>query len=177
MCEYTLRIAATFFRDLLIRHWRMGSMTSPHTRASSREQQIERTSDGAFGRILHGNDRVADRSGFHSAEDFVYGGARRERHVAVPKCLSAASWLYVPSGPRNATRHLVFERAARRHDLGVNALERAGSATGPAFRSAMRRSTCASRSGPVDRGTLFDCADLLRRASRATKAASRGAHV
>ena len=89
----------------LIRHWCTGSSTSPQILRGGGKQQIERASHRAVGAVFHRHDAEgrpgAPRPG---------GTPRRSRRTArrapmPPKCLTAASSLKVPRGPRNATDH------------------------------------------------------------------------
>ncbi len=66
--------------------------------------------------------------------------------TAWPKCLIAACWVKVPSGPRNATR---MGCSSARHTLITSRNRRAmdSASMGPLLRSLMRLSTWASRSG------------------------------
>ena len=88
-----------------------------------REQQIVRARDRALGRVFDRHYAVMDRAGFDLAKHVVYRCARLQLRLAAEL---ADGRLFAERAlrPQVSDRNAVLERAARRHDFGIQARKR-----------------------------------------------------
>ena len=127
-----------------------------------RKQQIEGASDRAFGGVLDRDDGVLGGARFDLPEHVIDRCAGGELYRAA-EMLEGGFLAVGALGPEESDRHLVFERAARRHDFGIDALDRAvGEWAGIQVGHAPQDLRLAF--GPVDRSAVLDVAHALREA-------------
>ena len=115
----TLPMAAVLF-TVLMRHWRIGSITSPQTRASvaSRRSSERPTAPSVS---LDRHDRITDAAVFDTSENFVDRPARAERRRGT-EMLERGFLTVCAFRSEKSHGDRVLQRTTRRHDLRKDAL-------------------------------------------------------